>query len=142
MLLKNSLGKDNDIIKVRKSKGKSVEKKNKRSFLNVFDIAKNYLDDTNIKPKNSYYFSLNSSDKSNEKDDTTSKDSKELKTINSVNEESFLIIQQSSFEILGNSQKTFKNLKIEENISEKIIKKKKYNKVEKKNKIFALSKTR
>ena len=132
MLLKNSLGKDNGIIKVRKSKGKSVEKKNKRPFLNVFDIAKNYLDDTNIKPKNSYYFSLNSSDKSNEKDDTTSKDSKELNTINSVNEESFLIMQQSSFEILGNSQKTFKNLKIEENISEKIIKKKKYNKVEKK----------
>ena len=36
MLLKNSLGKDNGIIKVRKSKGKSVEKKKQKAFPKCF----------------------------------------------------------------------------------------------------------
>ena len=129
MKIKNSLGKENDSIdSIRKSNGKSVDKKIKKSVENNLEYANNkYLDDTNIKIKNNYYCLLNDLDNSTEKEETTSKDSKD----NTLSENSFSVSSQVSLSILMNEKKTFKNLKIEEKISEKIIKKKKYNKVQK-----------
>ena len=129
MKIKNSLGKENDSIdSIRKSNGKSVDKKIKKSVENNLEYANNkYLDDTNIKIKNNYYCLLNDLDNSTEKEETTSKDSKD----NTLSENSFSVSSQVSFLILMNEKEIFKNLKIEEKIYEKIIKKKKYNKVQK-----------
>jgi ubiquitin C-terminal hydrolase len=129
MKIKNSFAKENDIIEnIRISKGKSVEKKIRKSSENNLDYSNyKYLDDTNIKIQKNNYCILNDLDKSIEKEDTTSKDSKD----NTLNGESLFALSNFSLSFLMNEKKTFKNLKIEEKISEKIIKKKKYNKVQK-----------
>ena len=129
MKIKNSFAKENDIIEnIRISKGKSVEKKIRKSSENNLDYSNyKYLDDTNIKIQKNNYCILNDLDKSIEKEDTTSKDSKD----NTLNGESLFALSNFSLSFLMNEKKTFKNLKIEEKISEKIIKKKKYNEVQK-----------
>jgi ubiquitin C-terminal hydrolase len=129
MKIKNSFAKENDIIEnIRISKGKSVEKKIRKSSENNLDYSNyKYLDDTNIKIQKNNYCILNDLDKSIEKEDTTSKDSKD----NTLNGESLFALSNYSLSFLMNEKKTFKNLKIEEKISEKIIKKKKYNEVQK-----------
>ena len=129
MKIKNSFAKENDIIEnIRISKGKSVEKKIRKSSENNLDYSNyKYLDDTNVKIQKNNYCILNDLDKSIEKEDTTSKDSKD----NTLNGESLFALSNYSLSFLMNEKKTFKNLKIEEKISEKIIKKKKYNEVQK-----------
>jgi ubiquitin C-terminal hydrolase len=129
MKIKNSFEEENHSIdKVRKTSGKSVDKIIKKSVENSLEhLNYKYYDDTNLKIKNKYNCILKDLDKSIEKEDTTSKDSKE----NTLNRESFSISSQFSLSILVNKNKSFKNLKIEENISEEIIKKKKCNKIEK-----------
>ena len=94
MKIKNSLGKENDSIdSIRKSNGKSVDKKIKKSVENNLEYANNkYLDDTNIKIKNNYYCLLNDLDNSTEKEETTSKDSKD----NTLSENSFSVSSQVS----------------------------------------------
>ena len=98
MKIKNSLGKENDSIdSIRKSNGKSVDKKNKKSVENNLEYANNkYLDDTNIKIKNNYYCLLNDLDNSTEKEETTSKDSKD----NTLSENSFSVSSQVSLSML------------------------------------------
>ena len=124
---------ENDTIyEKRKSNAKNVDqiiKKSEENNLENLDFK--YFDDTICKKKINNSFLSNDLDKSNEKEDSTSKDSKELNNLNIANEENFSISYQMSFKILAKEKKTFKNLKIEEKISEKIIKKKKYNKVQK-----------
>ena len=119
MKIKNSFAKENDIIEnIRISKGKSVEKKIRKSSENNLDYSNyKYLDDTNIKIQKNNYCILNDLDKSIEKEDTTSKDSKD----NTLNGESLFALSNFSLSFLMNEKKTFKNLKIEEKISEKII---------------------
>jgi hypothetical protein len=123
MKIKNSFPKENDIIdNIRISKGKSVEKKIRKSSENNLDYSNyKYLDDTNIKIQNNYYCISNDLEKSIEKEDTTSKDSKD----NTLSGESLYTLSNFSLSFLVNEKKKFKNLKIEEKISEKILKKKK-----------------
>ena len=117
---------ENDTIyEKRKSNAKNVDqiiKKSEENNLENLDFK--YFDDTICKKKINNSFLSNDLDKSNEKEDSTSKDSKELNNLNIANEENFSISYQMSFKILAKEKKTFKNLKIEEKISEKIIKKK------------------
>ena len=126
MLFKNSYTKE---CNKRISKGKSVGKIIKGSKdVNLHDYNFKYFDDFNIKAKNNYYFLMNNLSKLNEKEDSTLLDSKES---NSLNNESFSITSHTSLSIINKETKVFKNLKVEENISEKIIKKRKYNKIQK-----------
>jgi hypothetical protein len=122
MKIKNSFPKENDIIdNIRISKGKSVEKKIRKSSENNLDYSNyKYLDDTNIKIQNNYYCISNDLEKSIEKEDTTSKDSKD----NTLSGESLYTLSNFSLSFLVNEKKKFKNLKIEEKISTKILKKK------------------
>ena len=133
MLVKNRYTNENN---KRKSNGKSVGKVIKTSNLvNIDDFNYKYFDDTNIKSKYNYYFLMKNLSKSSEQEDSTLLDSKEL---SSSNNESFSITSQSSLSIINQETKVFKNLQVEGNIQEKIIKKRKYNKIQKQIKLSIL----
>ena len=133
MLVKNRYTNENN---KRKSNGKSVGKVIKTSNLvNIDDFNYKYFDDTNIKSKYNYYFLMKNLSKSSEQEDSTLLDSKEL---SSSNNESFSITSQSSLSIINQETKVFKNLQVEGNIQEKIIKKRKHNKIQKQIKLSIL----
>ncbi len=130
MSLKNSYDKKNEPInEKRKTLGKSVDKIKTKFNGNNNEISNfKYLDDTNFKTNNSYYFLLNNLNKSCEKEDSTSKDSKDL---NILSEDCIAVASQISFSFLGKEKTKFENLIIEKKINNKILQKKKYNKVQK-----------
>jgi len=126
MLFENSYTYESD---KRKSKGRSVGKIIKSSKdVNLDNFNYKYFDDTNIKAKYNYYFLSNNLSKLKVKEDSTLLDSKES---NSLSNESFSITSHASLFYINKETKVFKNLTVEKNISEKIIKKRKYNKVKK-----------
>ncbi len=130
MSLKNSYDKKNEPInEKRKTLGKSVDKIKTKFNGNNNEISNfKYLDDTNFKTNNSYYFLLNNLNKSCEKEDSTSKDSKDL---NILSEDCIAVASQISFSFLGKEKTKCENLIIEKKINNKILQKKKYNKVQK-----------
>ena len=126
MITKNSYSNENN---KRKSNGKSVGKVMKSSMhFNIDDFNCKYFDDTNIKSKYNYYFLTNNLSKLNEKEDSTLLDSKYS---NSSSNESFSITPETSLSFINKEIKVFKNLIVEKNIQEKIIKKRKKNKIQK-----------
>jgi hypothetical protein len=131
MYIKNSLNKKIDTFyEIRKSNSKSLNKLNKKSIKNNFEEKINikFYDDSNFNLKNNYYMLSYELDKSNDKEDTTiSKDSKEINNLINVETLSLSISNQISFELLINEKKTFKNLQIKNEISDKKIFTKKKN---------------
>ena len=131
MYIKNSLNKKIDTFyEIRKSSCKSLNKLNKKSIKNNFEEKINikFYDDSNFNLKNNYYMLSYELDKSNDKEDTTiSKDSKEINNLINLETLSLSISNQISFELLINEKKTFKNLQIKNEISDKKILTKKKN---------------
>ena len=129
--MKNCFSQEKNMInEKRKFNFKSVDKI-KKSVGGGYEYHNlKFLDDTNftLKKNNFNFFSFNSLNNSSEKEDSTSKDSKEL---NHSNEELFSIAYENSFDILVKEKKTFKNLQKEKNISVKVTKKNKPNKIQK-----------
>ena len=121
------------IIEKRKLDCKSVDKITKKFIKNNFEYHNlKFLDDTNLNLNKKNFFSFNSFDNSNEKEETTSKDSKEF---THSTEETFSISYENSFNFLVREKKTFKNLQKEKNISVKVTKKNKPNKIQKQTKL-------
>ena len=128
--MKNSFTQGKDlIIEKRKLNCKSVDKITEKYFKNNFV---KFLDDTNFNLKKSNFFSFKSLYYSTEKEETTSKDSKELSY---STEETFSISHENSFDFLVTKKKTFKNLQKEKNIFLKVTKKNKPNKIQKQTKL-------